>query len=109
MIIVSKKEFDQHKLYLLIHKIKQTKDQYLDMGPDEDSPTEDLRYGYRVKDDERIAKMVLGYIYRDSNYDIEKAKKAFLQISSIDIEKYIRDAVKDSASADHWYTYEKEY
>lgn len=112
MVLVNVKEFDQHKFYLLTHKIKNTKFEVLDMPHKETQEYDHNDWkmmGSRYRDDERIARMVIGDIYAANNMNLEKAKKAFLAMSSVEIEPYIKKAVNESASADYWYTFEKEY
>lgn len=105
MIVVDVSKFDQQRFYLLTHKIKNTKSQYDQLIEEDDMAMKGRRYN----DDERIARMVVGKIYGECNYDIEEAKKKFLALNSTDIEPYIKYAVLDSAGADHWYTYEKRW
>ncbi len=105
MVLVDKDKFDKQRFYLLTHKIKQIKSQY-----DSAIESDDMSMkGRRYNDDDRIARMVVGDIYSECKFDIESAKKKFLALNSIEIEPYIKAAVIDSAGADHWYTYEKNY
>jgi hypothetical protein len=105
MILTDLTKFDAYMFNLLLHKIKNTKSQY-----DADLALEDWALkGYRYNDDERIARMVVGNIFAQSNYDYEKANAKFISLNSIEIEPYIKAAVLDSASADYYYTYEKQW
>jgi hypothetical protein len=105
MILTDKSKFDAYAFNLLLHKIKNTKSQY-----DADIAADDMSMkGNRYNDDERIARMVIGDIYGEVGYDYVKANAKFISLNSIEIEPYIKAAVLDSASADHWYTYEKQW
>lgn len=103
MTIVDTTKFDSYHFSLLVAKIKNTKESY-DLS---DSDT--YLKGSRYNDNDRIARMVVGNIYAEVKMDLEVAKAKFLSLNSVDIEPYIKQAVLDSASADHWYTYEKQW
>lgn len=105
MVIVDKSKFDAERLYLLEHKIKNTKHLY-----DADLEKEDWALkGSRYNNDARIAMMVVGNIYAECEFDHEKANAKFLSLNSTEIEPYIKKAIIESASADYYYTYEKQY
>jgi hypothetical protein len=105
MILTDLSKFDSYMFNLLVHKIKNTKSQY-----DADIAADDMSMkGYRYNDDQRIARIVIGNIYGECGFDYEKANAKFISLNSIEIEPYIKAAVLDSASADHWYTYEKQW
>lgn len=105
MILVNIDEFDKQRFYLLTHKIKNIKSQF-----DVDLDKQDWAMkGRRYSDDERIARMVIGDLYVDCNFDLEAAKSKFLSFNSFEIEPYIKNAVLESASADYYYTYEKDW
>lgn len=105
MILTDKSKFDAYAFNLLLHKIKNTKAQY-----DSDLAKEEWALkGYRYNDDERIARMVIGDIFGECGFDYEKANTKFISMNSIEIEPYIKKAVLDAASADYYYTYEKQY
>jgi hypothetical protein len=105
MILTDISKFDQERLTLLTYKIKETKANYDAYLADTDSYLKGSRYN----DDARIARMVVGNIYGECKFDHVEASKKFLSLNSIEIEPYIKAAVLDSASADHWYTYEKQW
>lgn len=108
MVLVDYREFDSHKFYLLIHKIKQNKKHYSHLAPDQiEDHDKMLFHGPRYSDNERIARMVVGEIYKSNDFNIEKANKAFLAMNSVDMESIIIDCVNDSAAADYWNIYEK--
>ena len=105
MFITDISKFDTHRLTLLVFKIQNTKAQY----DDAIANTNEFLKGSRYKDDSRIARMILGDIYAESGSDHVKANAKFLSLNSIEIEPYIKKAVMDSASADYYYTYEKQW
>jgi hypothetical protein len=104
MIILDYSKFDEHKVYLLTHRIKNTKE-YIILDKDF------MEKDYRYNDDSRIAKLVLGYIAEQTkdgyDFNLGKANDKFLSLSSIDIDPYIADAVKEAASCDYHYNREK--
>ena len=103
MTIVDTTKFDAYLFNLLVHKIKNTKAQF-----DADlADTDQYLKGSRYNDDQRIARMVVGNIYAECKHDLAAAQAKFISLSSVDMMPYIKDAVLDSAGADHWYTYEK--
>lgn len=105
MILTDKSKFDAYMLNLVIAKIKNTKHEY-----DADLEKEEWALkGSRYNDDERIALMVIGQIYGECGFDYTKANAKFISLSSIEIESYIKKAVLESASADYYYTYEKQW
>lgn len=103
MVLVNVQEFDQYRFSLLVAKIKNIKEQF------DVSDSSQYLKSSRYNDNERIARMVVGNIYAEMNYNLEAAKSKFLQLNSEEIVPYIKTAVLDSASADHWYTYEKQW
>lgn len=105
MIVVNKNEFDKQRFYLLTHKIKNIKSQYDSIIDADDMAVKGSRY----KDDERIARMVVGIIYGECKFNLEEAKLRFLAMDSVEIESYIEEAVVESAQCDYHYTYEKEW
>jgi 6-pyruvoyl-tetrahydropterin synthase len=105
MILTDLSKFDAYMFNLLVNKIKNTKSQY-----DADLANEEWALkGSRYNDNERIARMVVGNIYGECGFDYEKANAKFISLNSIEIEPYIKAAVLDSASADYYYTYEKQW
>jgi len=106
MVITDINKFDQQRFYLLTHKIKQNKHEYDSII--ESSPHEYLK-STRYEDDGRIARMVVGEIYRESNFDIKEAASKFLSLNSTEIESYIKFCILDAARADYYYTYEKQW
>lgn len=105
MILTDVTKFDTERFYLLTYKIKATKATY-----DSDIADQgEFLKGSRYNDDARIARMVVGDIYGECGFNQEKAAAKFLSLNSTEIEPYIKKAVMDSASADHWYTYEKQW
>ncbi len=105
MIVVNKDKFDKQRFYLLTHKIKQIKSQY-----DSAIESDDMSMkGSRYNDDDRIARTVVGIIHAECDLNLDRSKLRFLAMDSVEIEPYIKQAVLESASADYYYTYEKEY
>ena len=109
MIIFDYEQFDQEKVYLLIGRIKNTKSLY-----DNDLNPHWSEKGRRYYDDERISRMVLGYILEKTadkpfKFNIEKANSKFLSMDTHEIDPYIKKAVIEAAEADYYYTYEKEW
>lgn len=102
MVLVDVEQFDQQRFYLLTHKIKQIKESLIDFSAMK-------MKGRRYRDDERIARMVVGEIYRECDFDLEKAKVRFVAMSSAEIEPIIKFCANDAANADYWYTYEKQW
>ncbi len=105
MFVTNTSNFDAYRLNLLIGKIKNTKAIY-------DADLQDLNTyykGYRYNNDERIAHMILGNIFNECQSNYVAANAKFLSLDSIQIEPYIKAAVLESASADHWYLYEKQW
>ncbi len=105
MIVTDISKFDASRLTLLVFKIKNTKAGYDSAISD----TSEYLKGSRYNDDARIARMILGDIYGEMKFDVEKAAAKFLSLNSIEIEPYIKKAVLESASADYHYTYEKQW
>ena len=104
MVVVDKSHFDAYSFNLLFWKIKNTKSQY-----DTDLEGSEAIKGVRYRDDDRIARMVLGYIFTECGFDPSYANKKFISLNSIDIEPYIRQAILESARADCHYLQEKKY
>lgn len=98
-------KFDQYMLVLLIAKIKNTKSQYDTLINSDNT----MMMGGRYHDDRRIAHMVIGDIFTECSMDYQKANTKFISLNSIEIEPYIKKAVLDSAGADYWYLYEKQW
>lgn len=105
MILTDLSKFDSYMFNLLVSKIKNTKSQY-DSDLDKE---ESVLKGRRYSDDERIARMVVGNIYAECGFDYDKANKKLVSLSSVEIQPYIKAAILDSASADYYYTYEKQW
>ena len=104
MLCVSSKEFDQQRLYLVVGKIKETKPSY-----DGFLETNEHHKGRRYNDDERIGQVLLSFIFEECGFDLEKSRSRFLSLNSQEIEPYIKKAILESASADYYYTYEKDW
>ena len=104
MVLTDLTKFDKQRFDLLVYKIKDTKAKY-----DSEMNSDEHLKGYRYNDNERIARMILGYFYAESQFNYDVANKKFLSLNSTEIETYIQKAVLESASADHWYTYEKQW
>lgn len=104
MTITDLSKFDKQRFDLLVFKIKDTKASY-----DSEMKSDEHLKGYRYNDNERIARMILGYFYSEAQCNYELANKNFLALNSTEIQSYIKKAVLESASADHWYTYEKQW
>lgn len=105
MVLTDKSKFDAYMFNLLLHKIKNTKHEY-----DADlSDTSEYLKGSRYNDDDRIARMIIGKIYAECQFDYVKANAKFISLNSIEMQPYIKDAVLESASCDYYYTYEKQW
>jgi len=102
MMLTDLKKLDKQRFSLLVFKIKATKQNYVQFM----NENEHLQ-GSRFNDDNRIARMILGYFYGEAKMDYVIANQNFLLTDSQAIETYIKKAVLESASADHWYTNEK--
>lgn len=109
MVSVDITQFDQDKLTLLKGKIDFMKENIIELADGEVDHRLMIMRGSRFDNSERIARTVVGKLYAKCKFDIELAKKMFLEISSLDIEPFIIDSVKESASADYYYNYEKDY
>ena len=105
MTVININDFDQYRFSLLVAKIKNVKAEYDVDLQDADTYSK----GYRYNDNDRIARMVLGFLYAETFYNGVKANEKFLSLNSEEILPYIKKAVLDSASADHYYTYEKQW
>jgi predicted MPP superfamily phosphohydrolase len=104
MTITDITKFDTYSFNLLVYKIKNTKSQY-----DVDFVGGEHFKGFRYNDDERIARMVIGDIFAECQRDENRANSKFISLDSIQMEAYIKRAVLESASCDHYYTFEKMY
>ena len=105
MINVDHSKFNELNFKLLIQEIRNTKYRY-----DSDLSDESTYFkGSRYKDDERIARMILGFIYEECGYDALIANIKFVSMNLFEIETYIKKAVLESASCDYYYSFEKEY
>jgi len=105
MTVIDINNFDTYRFNLLVAKIANVKADY---DADLVDQNEFLK-GYRYNDNDRIARMILGDIYSECGYDAAKANSKFLSLDSTQMLSYIKKAVLESASADHWYTYEKQW
>lgn len=104
MTITDITKFDKQRFDLLVYKIAQTKANYQSL-----MKSDEHLMGYRYNDNDRIARMIIGYFYSEAGCDYVVANSNFLKLNSNEIEAYIKKAVLDSAAADYWYTYEKQY
>ena len=75
MVVVDKSHFDAYSFNLLFWKIKNTKSQY-----DTDLEGSEAIKGVRYRDDDRIARMVLGYIFTECGFDPSYANKKFISL-----------------------------
>ncbi len=107
MLFFDVKEFDEQRVYLVQGRIGNIKESV--------SLDQDWSYkGRRYKDNERIARLLLGYLIQetlDQNGD-RNYKAANSKLLSLDTHKtdpYIIRAVKESAGADFYYKFEKEW
>lgn len=105
MVLTDISKFEPYMFNLLLHKIKNTKSQY-DSAISSDG--EALK-GTRYNDDERIARIVVGIIFSENNFDYDKANAKFISLDSAEMEPYIKRAVLESANADYHHAYEKQY
>ena len=105
MILTDVTKFDAYRFTLLVAKINNIKSEF-DL---ELADTETYLKGYRYNDNQRIARMVIGDIYAECEFNLEKANQKFLSLNSEETVPYIKKSILDSASADHWYTYEKQW
>ena len=108
MLIFDLEKFDSQRVYLLKARIGNIKDSIaLDIYCS--------HRGRRYSDNERIARIVLGYIIKDAmedkeyeiNYD--KANAMFISLDTNQIDPYIERAIHESAGADFYYAFEKEW
>lgn len=104
MFVIDISKFDAYRFNLLTNKVKNHK---VDYDSDIADQGEFLK-GYRYNDNDRIARMILGDIFFECQSDAICANAKFLSLNSTEILPYIKKAVMDSASADHYYTYEKQ-
>jgi len=107
MLIFDIKKFDEQRVYLLQGRIGSIKD-FLPLDP------EWSHKGSRYNDNERISRLVLGYIIeetldQDKNRNYKAANSKFLSLDTNQIDPYIHKAVQEAADADFYYTFEKEY
>ena len=105
MFLTDITKFESYMFNLLLHKIKNTKNQYDSIISSDDASLKGSRYN----DDQRIARMIVGDIFAESDYDYVVANARFISLNSVEIEPYIRKAVLESARADYHYTHEKQY
>ena len=105
MIVTDITKFDQYRFGLLVGKIKNVKSEFDEILAD----SSQYLKGYRYKDDQRIARIVVGNIFAECGFNEEKAAAKFLALNSIEIMPYIKKAVLDAASSDYHYTYEKQW
>ena len=106
MLVFNLEKFDNQRFYLLQGRIENIKDS---IGLNEYWSYRGTRYS----DSERIAKMILGYIIeetenQDQTRNYEAANSKFLSLDTYQIDPYIEKAVRESASADYFYKFEKE-
>lgn len=105
MTVTNITQFDAYRLNLLVAKIKNVKADY-----DADiADQNEFMKGRRYNDDDRIARLILGYLYTETGSDHVRANAKFLSLDSIEILPYIKKAVLESAKGDYWYEYEKQY
>lgn len=105
MYITNITKYDSYMVSLLVARIGNTKPDY-----DSDIAKDDsLLKGRRYNDNERIARMVLGNIYAEVGFDEAKANAKFISLNSTEMQPYIKAAIIESASADHYYTFEKQW
>ena len=107
MLFFNESNFDNQRFNLLQGRIENTKDS-VELDP------EWSYKGMRYSDDERITRMILGYIIKETadqngDYNYEAANSKFLSLDIHQIDPYITKAVKESAGADYYYKYEKDW
>jgi len=102
MIFIDNKRFDEHKQYLLAHKIKNCKDS-IDIDPSINEK------GRRYYDDKGLADIVLGYIYQECSRDYSIANVDFQSMNHDQIMPYIEKAVREAAALDYYYVNEKDW
>lgn len=98
-------KFDAYQVSLLIKKIENVK-------PDFDDALDevyDTIKGFRYGQNGRIARLILGQLFTECDFDCIKANAKFISLNSTEIIPYIKDAVIESARADYHYAYEKKY
>jgi hypothetical protein len=95
-------KFDSEKRYLLLHRIKNTKESVV-----LDIYTQEKGMGYH--DDDRLVRKVLRYIYMNQDFNYEAANNLFIKMSTHDIDPVIEKAINDAGYSDYYYRYEKEY
>lgn len=112
MRLVDINKFDSQKFHTLTHKINNVKND-VELNPAE------CEKGGRFHNNERIARIVLGYIFeeveKESGDAIEFlnaysiANMRFLSLDHKGIMPYIKKAVEESARADYYYANEKDW
>lgn len=105
MTVVNINEFDSYRFSLLEAKIGQVKSSFDHLITN----TYEYLKGSRYKDNNRIARFILGEIYTECGFDSKKANQKFLSLNSEEMMPYIQKGVLDAASADYYYTYEKQF
>jgi len=111
MLILDKSQFDskidKQRLNLLIGRIKNIKNTF--------ELIEGVHYrDSRFEDDSRIAYMIIGDIVEetrneDGSHNYEAANSKFISMNTSEIHPYIERAVLDSAGADFYYKFEKDW
>ena len=106
MLVININKFNERTLSLLVDRIGQNKDSITLEG--------DLYTGRRYCDNERIARMICGYIVEetyDQNRTInyEAANSKLVSMDTHQIDPYIEKAVIESASCDFYYMFEKDW
>ena len=109
MLIFDIAKFDEQRLYLLVARIKNTKKKY-----NTDNLDDWYCEGSRYYDNERIVRMLCGYLVDetrnlDGSTNYKAANSKFISMDTSQIDPYIKKAVLESASADYYYKFEKDW
>ena len=104
MILFDITKFDSQKVYLLQGRIGNIKDS-VELNAD------CFCKGIRYNDNERISRLVLGYIIGSEKgvIDYESANANFLSLNTTQIDPLIYRAVYEAAESDFYYEFEKEW
>lgn len=99
-------DFDQYRVGLVLFKINEMKDSLVS---EETNHIDWIYKGIRFNDNKAILVRLLSKIHLEEKSDLEKTKAKFLSLNSEEIVPYIKWAVLDAASADYYYTFEKDW
>jgi hypothetical protein len=99
-------KIDQQRRYLVEYKIGEMKNAMYGYIAKE----YDVEKGVRFRDNSSICTRLLTNIYQElGEATTEEVNAKFLSLNSLQIRQYIYEAVRDAATADYYYMYEKEW